>query len=87
MTQFALKQGAAPRFAQARIVRLDSCGRQEFGDDPGVHRRVLAHVEGRQVKAEHVHGADQIGQGSGHEGRAVIFDQRPQHDLEVVGQF
>ena len=86
MTQFALKQGAALRFAQARIVRLDPRDRQQFGDNQGVHRRVLPHVERRQMKAEHVHGADQIRQRSGHEGRALIFDQRPQHRLEIVGQ-
>ena len=61
---------------QRRIVGAGAGGLQQFADHALVHVRVLPHVEGGEVEAEAVDGADQVRQAAVAEDLAVVGDQR-----------
>jgi hypothetical protein len=70
--QQAQQQGALGRLVQALVARLDAGRGQQLGHHFLVLVRALAQIDGGQVKAKHLHGADQRVQALGGEGAAVV---------------
>ncbi len=81
--QLRLQQPATLASARPAVVVAGAGNLQQLGDDPLVHVGVLAQVERRQVEAEAVDCADQVGEPAVREERAVVGDQRRLDGLQV----
>ena len=70
------QERALRRFVQRAVVALDAGDREQLGDDRLVLVGALAQVDGREVEAEHLRGADQRLQARPDQRLAVVRGER-----------
>ncbi len=81
----AEEQRAPLGLGQRRVVRFHARHREQLGDDRLVHVRALPQVDGGQVKAEHLHRADERSEARRHQ-RAGVAAERVLDHVELALQ-